>query len=291
MRRSRLVTGIAVVAAVAAGGVGGALIGVPALSGAQQFPNSAVNVAATGSTPTSNAGRPGRGPALLEAAAKALNLTPEQLRQKLSDGKTTIADVAKQQNVDVQTVIDAMAAADKDRIQGIVNNPWPKFGGGPGLGGRGMGGAGFGPGAPNPKGGLGFAGGLGGGLGRIGALVFDPVAKALGITTDELKADLAKGQTIADIAKSKNLDVNQVIDTLVADASKAIDTAVTDGHLKQAQADKIKAALKTGITKIVNDGFKGAKGALGGFGGRHGFGGRMGGPTSTPPTTTAPVTP
>ena len=288
MRRSRLVTGIAVVAAMAAGGVGGALIGVPARSGAQQFPSSAVNVAATGTTPTANSGRPGRA-ALLEAAAKALNLTPEQLRQKLSDGKTTIADVAKQQNVDVQTVIDAMAAADKDRIQGIVNNPWPTFGAGPGMGGRG-----FGPGAaPNARGQLGLAGGLGGGLGRIGALVFDPVAKALGITTDELKADLAKGQTIADIAKSKNLDVNQVIDTLVADASKAIDKAVTDGHLQQAQADKIKAALKTGITRIVNDGFKGARGALGGFGfgGRHGFGGRMGGPTSTPPTTTAPVTP
>ena len=37
MRQSRLVTGVAVVTAVAAGGVGGALIGVPALSGAQPF--------------------------------------------------------------------------------------------------------------------------------------------------------------------------------------------------------------------------------------------------------------
>jgi hypothetical protein len=288
MRRSRLFTGMAVVAAVAVGGVGGALIGVPGLSGAQQFPNAASNLAATGTTPSTKAGRPVRDPALLEAAAKALNLTPAQLREKLSDGKTTIADVAKQQNVDVQTVIDAMAAADKDRIEGIVNNPWPKFAGRPGMGGPG-----FGAG-PNAKGAPGAAGGFAfGGLGRLGALVLDPVAKALGITTDELKTDLAKGQTIADIAKSKNLDVNKVIDTLVADASKAIDKAVTDGHLKQAQADKIKASLKTAITKIVNDGFKGAKGGLGGFGfpGRHGFGGPKGGPSSSttvPPTTVAP---
>ena len=35
------------------------------------------------------------------------------------------------------------------------------------------------------------------GFGRLGALALDPVAKALGITTDELKTDLAKGQTIA----------------------------------------------------------------------------------------------
>ena len=70
------------------------------------------------------------------------------------------------------------------------------------------------------------------------------VAKALGITTDELKTDLGKGQSIADIAKSKNLDVNTVIDTLVGDASAKIDQAVTDGHLTQAQADKLKAGAQ-----------------------------------------------
>ena len=277
MVRSRLVAGIAVVTAVAAGGVGGALIGVPSLSGAQQFPksatpNAATNVAATGTDP---AGRPRRDPALLDAAAKALNLTTQQLRDKLSDGKTTIADVAKQQNVDIQTVIDAMASADKDRISAIVNNPWPKFGARPGMG------QGMAPGL-----------GLRGGFGRLGALALDPVAKALGITTDELKTDLGKGQTIADIAKAKNLDVNAVIDTLVGDATKAIDKAVTDGHLNQAQADKLKAVLKTEITKIVNDGFpKGPMGGGFGFPGRHGFGGPkgFGGPDSGSSTTTVPA--
>ena len=84
----------------------------------------------TTATPTATKARPGSAaiPALLDAAAKALNLTTQQLTEKLSDGKTTIADVAKQQNVDVNTVIDAMAAADKARIGDIVNKPWPKFG-------------------------------------------------------------------------------------------------------------------------------------------------------------------
>jgi hypothetical protein len=298
MLRSRLVTGIAVVTAVAAGGVGGALIAVPSLSGAQQFPktatpNAATNVAAAGTDPAAQTpGRRLRDPALLDAAAKALNLTTQQLRDKLSDGKTSIADVAKQQNVDVQTVIDAMASADKDRISAIVNKPWPKFGG---FGGMGPGnGSGAGPDAI-PGAGPGALGGLGlrRGFGRLAALALDPVAKALGITTDELKTDLGKGQTIADIAKSKNLDVNAVIDTLVGDASKAIDKAVTDGHLKQAQADKLQAALKTEITKIVNDGFpKGPKGPMGGgfgFPGRHGFGGPKSGPNNgSTPTTTPP---
>ena len=258
MRQRRLVTGIAVVTAVAAGGVGGALIGVPALSGAQPFSTSATSTAASdGTKPTGHV----RGEsALLDAAAKALNLTTQQLSDKLSDGKTTIADVAKQQNVDVNKVIDAIASADRSRISDIVNKPWPKFGAGP-EGAR--------------HGGMRF--GLGAGL--------DAVAKALGISTDDLKADLAKGQTIAQIAKSKNVDVNKVIDALVADASARIDQAQKDGHLTPAQADKAKTDLKTRITDLVNNGFpKPPAGGPFGFPGREGHHGPWSGFGSKLPT-------
>jgi hypothetical protein len=280
MQRSRLVAGIAVAAAVGVGGVGGALIGVPGLSGASQFPNTAVPIASTG-TPGANAkvARPGPGSPLLDAAAKALNLTTEQLLTKLGDGKTTIADVAKQQNVDINTVIAAMTNADKDRIGDIVNKPWPK------LGDRGP--------ANGVPGGPSF-----GAFGRFRpGITLEPLAKALGISPADLRADLAKGQSIADIAKAKNVDVNKVIDTLVADAKARIDTAVTNKKLTQAQADKLEAGLKTEITNLVNNGFP--KGPMGGFG----FGGRgrghgpkmgMNGPDSgsspsSGPTTTAPT--
>jgi len=126
-------------------------------------------------------------------------------------------------------------------------------------------------------------------LGRLGAIALDPAAKALGISTDELKTDLAKGQTIAQIAKSKNVDLNKVIDALVADASSRIDAAVKAGHLAQSQADNLKTKLKAVITMTVNNAFpKGPSG--GGFGGRFGFPGRggFGGPPSTP---TAPDSP
>jgi hypothetical protein len=258
MMQHRLVTGIAVVAAVAAGGVGGALIGVPGLSGAQPFPASATNTAtADGTKPVG----PMRGEsALLDAAAKALNLTTQQLADKLSDGKTTIADVAKQQNVDLNKVIDAIASADRARIGDIVNKPWPKFG--PGPGGERHGGFGI---------------GLGAGL--------DSVAKALGISTADLKTDLAKGQSIAQIAKSKNIDVNKVIDALVADASARIDQAQKDGHLTQAQADKAKTDLKTRNTDLVNNGFpKGPADGPFGFPGRAGHRGPWSGFGAKPPT-------
>ncbi len=292
MVRSRLMMGIAAGTAVAVGAVGGALLGVPGLSGAQPFPQAATQVAAT------NAAKPHAGPGqgalaspLIAAAAKALNLTPQQLLQKLSDGKTTIADIAKQQGVDINTVIAAMTSADQDRITKIVNNPWPQFGGGKGVGGGPA--PATAPGAPGaaagPAGGrLGFGFGLG--LGRIENLALDPVAKALGITTAELKTDLANGQTIAQIAKAKNVDVNTVINALVAAASAKIDAAVAAHHLTAAQAAKLKTALTKGITDLVNNGFpKGPKGG-GPFGGMgHGqFRGPKGGP-NPPPTTAAPA--
>jgi hypothetical protein len=254
MMRSRVVTGIAVAAAVAAGGVGGALIGVPSLSGAQPFP-ATVAAAPDGTRPASP---------LLDAAAKALHLTTQQLRDKLSDGTTTIADVAKQQNVPIGDVITAMTAVDKDRIDNIVNNPWPKFGPGP------AGGPAMRPGGPGMPGGFRFG---------VAGASLDAVAKALNITTDQLKTDLGKGQTIAQIATAKGLKVDDVIQTLVTDATTKIDQGVTDKHLPQAFADKLKAGLKTAITNLVNNGFpKGPMG--GGFGmhGRHGFRGPDAGP-------------
>ena len=260
--RSRVVTGIAVVTAVAAGGVGGALIGVPGLSGAQPFPTAAVSTATAAGTKAS--GRVRGDSALLDAAAKALKLTTQQLTDKLSDGKTTIADVAKQQNVDIKTVISAMTAADSDRISNIVNEPWPKF-----------------PSGPRPGPGVGLPALRG--KGRLGAVALDPAAKALGISSAELKTDLANGQTIAQIAKSKNIDVNKVIDALVADESAKIDAAVKAGHLSKVQGDNLKSHLKAVITMTVNNAFpKGPSG--GGFGGRFGFPGRggVGGPPSAP---------
>ena len=271
MMRSRVVTGVAVVAAVAAGGVGGALIGVPGLSGAQPFPQQATATAAADSNGKAPSLRPMGDPALLDAAAKALNLTTQQLTDKLSDGKTTIADVAKQQKVDLKTVVDAMAGADRDRIDKIVNEPWPQFGRGKlGLGGSAFGG----PGGPS----------MHGGFRKFSS---DALAKALGITTQELEADLGKGQSIADIAKAKNVALSKVIDALVADADAKIDQAQKDGHLSKDAATKAKDGIKSAITDFVNNGFpKG--GAIGGHFRFGGSGRGFGGPMMTPQTPAAP---
>ena len=229
----RLVAGTALVAAVAAGGVAGALIGVPGMSGASTSPASTTTEPSDAPHVRGFGGHIGpfigAGKDVLDAGAKALNLSTEDLLAKLSDGKTTIADVAKQQNVDVQTVIDAMAAAAKSDITDMVNNPLPV------------------PRFPDGMKGPGF---FGHGL-RANKL--DAAAKALGITSDELLTQLRDGKSIADVAKAKGVDVNKVVDALVSDAQSKIDGAVKDGHLTQDQATKLKSDLKQHITDLVNN--------------------------------------
>jgi polyhydroxyalkanoate synthesis regulator phasin len=55
----------------------------------------------------------------LAAAAKALGLTEAELRTKLEDGKS-LADIAKAQDVSVDTLIKALVAAAEDRIDAAV---------------------------------------------------------------------------------------------------------------------------------------------------------------------------
>lgn len=101
----------------------------------------------------------------LDAAAEALGMTPDELSTQLWGGKT-LADLADEAGVDLQTVRDAVEsaqeAATRDAIQqavedgtitqdhanwlleGLDNGYWGGFGGGPG-GFHGRGFRGFGP--------------------------------------------------------------------------------------------------------------------------------------------------
>ena len=97
----------------------------------------------------------------------------------------------------------------------------------------------------------------------------DAAAKALGISESELHDQLRAGKTIADVAKAKGVDVQKVIDAMVADATERIDRAVTEGHLTADRAASLKEGLVEHITTLVNEGarFKGGPDA-GGLPGR-----------------------
>ena len=245
MANRKLVGAAAMAGALTIGGVVGVALGSPSTSSAQK-------AAATTTAPRPGPG-PGKGPGMggprrgpgggveLDAAAKAIGITVDDLRAALHDGKS-IADVAKDKGVDKQKVIDAMvAAASKqldeakealpDRIAKQVDGTFtpPKDGkGGPG-GFRGRG--------PD----------MGGG--RFGLTA---AAKALGISEDDLATALKHGKSIADVAKDKGVDKQKVVDAMVAAAKDAIAAQVKAGHLPQDRADTVLKDLPDHVAAFVD---------------------------------------
>jgi hypothetical protein len=80
-------------------------------------------------------------------------------------------------------------------------------------------------------------------FGMFGATALDAAAKALGMTTADLTTELQSGKSLADIATEKKVDVATVKQAIVDAAKAAVDQAVTDGKLTQAQGDEMKAKI------------------------------------------------
>ncbi len=242
MASPKIVGAAALAATLAAGGFVGATLGNPTTSGAS------TNAATTTTTPSGSSGSgtadhgPGVGRGMgggveFEAAAKALGITVDELRTALS-GDKSIADVAKAKGVDKQKVIDAMVtAAEKrldeqkaalpERMAEIVEGTFP-------------------------AGGPGGHGGHGGGPGGHRGFGLDAAATALGISEEDLRTALADDKSIAEVAKEKGVDVQKVIDAMVADTKTRLAEEVKAGRITQAQADERLKDLESRITDLVN---------------------------------------
>ena len=102
-------------------------------------------------------------------------------------------------------------------------------------------------------------------------------AKALGMTEAELKTELEAGKSVADVAKAKNIDLDEVIAKLTAAFKAHLDEEVASGKHTQAEADAKLAEFKTRVTEMVNKAglpMRGGKGGHGpgGHGGKGGHG-------------------
>jgi hypothetical protein len=98
-------------------------------------------------------------------------------------------------------------------------------------------------------------------------------ATALGMTEAELRTELDAGKSIAQVAEAKNVDLQVVIDALVAKQQAHIAEHVAEGKLTQAQADAKLVDLEKRVTKMVNATpfpMKGGPGGKGGHGGKLG---------------------
>jgi polyhydroxyalkanoate synthesis regulator phasin len=76
--------------------------------------------------------------------------------------------------------------------------------------------------------------------------VLDAAAKSLNLTTAELKADLAKGQTLHQIADSKSITQAQFRAALIKNLTPVLDQAVSQGKLTKTQETEVLQHLQTG---------------------------------------------
>ena len=91
------------------------------------------------------------------------------------------------------------------------------------------------------------------GRGGKGGPGMDVAAQALGMTADELHTALKGGQKLAQVAESKGVNVQVVVDALVASATNHINEEVASGELTQAEADEKLANVTERVTERVNN--------------------------------------
>lgn len=94
-------------------------------------------------------------------------------------------------------------------------------------------------------------GGRGHGPGAFGH-VLDDAASALGVTEEDLRADLAAGSTLAEVAEAHGVTVEDLVADLVAAATASVEDRVAAGDLTQERADEIVAGLEERITEMVS---------------------------------------
>jgi flagellin-like hook-associated protein FlgL len=168
--------------------------------------------------------------AVLDDAAKRLNVTPEKLRDALAAAQDAQLDQAVKDGRLTQKEADAIKARRKQS-------------------GRVLGGGPLGPGGFGGPGRHGFGPGFGPHHGAAGA-IFPDLAKSLGLTKAELRKQMLAGKSIADIAKAQGKSLDDVRAAIKTDAKAQADKAVKNGDITQAQADQLLAHLDEALTHL-----------------------------------------
>lgn len=88
------------------------------------------------------------------------------------------------------------------------------------------------------------------GFGRFGALT--TAATYLGLSEAELRAQLAAGKTLADVAEAEGKTVEGLVAALVEEGEARIDRAVAEGRLTEEQASAAKERLTERVTALVD---------------------------------------
>ena len=169
--------------------------------------------------------------ALLDNAAKRLNVSPDQLSAALQGAFEDQLDKAVADGRLTKERADAIKARLKAH-GGVPLGP-PIFGG---------------PGGPGGRFGHGFRVGPGGPHGPHG---IDAAAKYLGLTEAKLHEQLESGKSLADVAKAQGKDVEGLKKAIVDAAKADLDKAVADKRLTDAQRDQMVKDLESHVDDLV----------------------------------------
>lgn len=91
-------------------------------------------------------------------------------------------------------------------------------------------------------------GGHGRGMGRWGTNLVSVAADVLGMTQDDLLAELQGGKSIADVANERGVDPQAIADAYLAQFSVDLNQAVEEGRITQKQADWMLEQAETQVT-------------------------------------------
>ncbi|MGA0036093.1 MAG: hypothetical protein ACO3HT_08185 [Ilumatobacteraceae bacterium] len=94
----------------------------------------------------------------------------------------------------------------------------------------------------------------GGHKGRRGKMASpETLAEVLGIDVETLRAEFAAGKSIADIASEQGIEIETVVDALVAEVETHLDEHVADGSLSEDEAADKLAKAEAMISERVNE--------------------------------------
>jgi cytidylate kinase len=231
---------------------------------------------ATPAAPTTPSVMKADRPSPLATVSKVLGITETELKTELEAGKS-ISDVAAAKNIDLATVKAALLAEAKAHIDAEVSagkhteaegatklaemtsrlDTMLTTAGLPARGPQGMGGH--------------------KGKGGPGKFMSATLATTLKLTQEELKTQLHSGKSLADVAKTQNVDIADVKTVLTSEFTAHLAEEVTSGKHTQAEADAKLAEFKTNLDTMVNrvgpaGGMKGGGRGPGGHGSRGGHG-------------------
>lgn len=189
----------------------------------------------------------------LEVVADTLGMEIDELRAELQAEKT-VAEIAEEQGVERETVVDALIEPMEERVaelvegdyltdtqadtivtllRAMINQGLDRAWTPPMPGDR----PNFGTGGPSHQ------------RPGVARIALNIVADTLGMEIDDLHTELQEGKTVAKVAEEQGVALETVVDALIEPISERVQQQVENGRITQEQADERMEMMEENLTE------------------------------------------